>query len=214
MSIGFVGTKIGMTQIFDENGDIIPVTVVKAEPNQILGIRTQEKNGYTAVQVGVGEKKKNRTTKPEAGQYAKIKETTGVELAAKSIVKEFRVDDISAYTVGDFIKADLFESGEIVDVIGTGKGKGFQGVIKRHNFSGGPGAHGSQFHRAPGSVGQCAWPSRVFPGRKMPGRMGGEKVTVKNLKIIAVDTENNRIIIRGAIPGPQLGTIYIQKKKR
>jgi large subunit ribosomal protein L3 len=214
MSIGFVGTKVGMTQIFNENGDVVPVTVIKAEPNQITSIRTQEKNGYTALQIGIGEKKKNRITKPIAGQYAKVKETSGVDVAVKSLVREFRVDDITPYKEGDFIKADIFEVGEIVDVEGTGKGKGFQGVIKRYNFSGGPGAHGSQFHRAPGSVGQCAWPSRVFPGKKLPGRMGGDKVTVKNLKVIAVDVENGRILIRGAVPGPQLGTIYILKKKR
>jgi large subunit ribosomal protein L3 len=213
MSIGILGTKVGMSQIFDENGDVVPVTVIKADPNQIVEIRTDKKDGYNALQLGIGEKKKNRIKKPLSGQYAKVKVETGVDVAVKQVSKEFRTNDISSYKLGDYIKADLFSVGEIVNVTGISKGKGFQGVMRRHNFAGGPKTHGSQFHRAPGSVGQCAWPSKIFKGKKMPGRMGFDQVTVKNLKIVGVDIENNRILIRGAVPGPRRGMVIIKKKQ-
>jgi large subunit ribosomal protein L3 len=213
MNIGIIGTKIGMTQIFGENGEVVPVTVIKAEPNTVTGIRTLDKNGYAAVQLGIGEKKKSRVTKPVAGQYAKIKEENGVDIPVKRKIKEFRLNDAGSYEIGGSVQVDMFEVGERVDVTGVSKGKGFQGVMKRHNFAGGPGGHGSQFHRAPGSVGQCAWPSRIFKGKKMPGRMGGEQVTVKGLKVVGVDVENSRILVCGAVPGGKRGVVYIKKKK-
>lgn len=212
MSIGIIGIKYGMTQIFDENGAVIPVTVVKTEPNQITGVRTLEENGYSAVQLGLGEKNKNKVTKPIKGQYAKIKEDFGTDITPKRLLREFRVDKADDYKVGEYVNIDIFEVGEKVDVVGTSKGKGFQGVMKRHNFGGGPGGHGSQFHRAPGAVGQCAWPSKIFKGKKMPGRMGNARVTIKSLKVVAVDVENNRVLIKGAIPGANKGIVYIKKK--
>ena len=212
MSIGIIGIKYGMTQIFDENGAVIPVTVVKTEPNQVTGLRTLEENGYSAVQLGIGEKNKNKVTKPLKGQYSKIKEDFGVDITPKRLLREFRVEKVDEYKVGEFVNVDIFEVGEKVDVVGTSKGKGFQGVMKRHNFGGGPAGHGSQFHRAPGAVGQCAWPSKIFKGKKMPGRMGNERVTIKSLKVVAVDVENNRVLIKGAIPGANKGIVYIKKK--
>ena len=212
MNIGIIGTKIGMTQIFGENGEVVPVTVIKAEPNTVTGIRTLDKNGYVSVQLGSGEMKKSRYIKPVTGAYAKIKEESGVDIPVKKRLKEFRLNDAGAYKVGSSVKVDIFEVGEKVDVTGVSKGKGFQGVMKRHNFRGGPGGHGSQFHRTPGSVGQCAWPSKIFKGKKMPGRMGGEQVTVRSLKVVGVDAENSRILIKGAVPGGKRGVVYIKKK--
>lgn len=213
MAIGILGKKIGMTQVFDEEGFVTPVTVIKSEPNQILDLRTEEKNGYTAVQLGYGEKKKNRLTKPLEGHYKKLAELSGKEVSVKQHVKEFRLNDTAEYVPGEYLKVDIFETGELVDVIGTSKGRGFQGVMKRHNFGGGPGGHGSQFHRAPGAVGQCAWPSRIFKGKKMPGRMGVDAVTVKNLKIVAVDLDQNIILVKGAVPGAKSGIVTIKKKQ-
>lgn len=213
MSIGILGIKVGMSQVFDENGNMIPVTVIKTEPNQVVQLRTSEKNGYNALQLGIGEKRKNRVKKPLKGQYEKINEEIGLNIALKQFAKEFRINDTSAYKLGDYVKADIFTDGEIVDVTGISKGKGFQGVMKRHNFAGGPKTHGSQFHRAPGSVGQCSWPSRIWKGKKMAGRMGDEKVTVKNLKIVKIDVENNRILVNGAIPGSKRGIVIIKKKQ-
>ncbi len=213
MSIGIFGTKLGMTQVFGEEGNAIPVTVVKTEPNQVVNLRTKEKNGYSSVLLGVGQKKKTRINKPLQGQYELVNKESGKDVAVKQKLKEFRVDDVSAYELGGFVNIDIFEAGELIDVIGTSKGKGFQGAMKRHGFAGGPGGHGSQFHRAPGAVGQCAWPSKIFKGKKMPGKMGNDRVTVKNLKVVAVDVENNRILVKGAVPGPKNGTLFLMKKK-
>ncbi len=213
MSIGIIAIKLGMTQVFSQDGDIIPVTVLKTEPNQIVDVKTLEKNGYLSVQLGVGEKRKSRINKPLNGQYVAIKEQSKTDIAVKQRVKEFRVDDVASYNVGEYVNVDIFEKDEIVDVIGTSKGKGFQGVIKRHGFAGGPGGHGSQFHRAGGAVGQCAWPSKIFKGKKMPGKMGSDTVTAKNLKVVSIDVENNRVLVKGAVPGPKNGTVYLMKKK-
>lgn len=212
MSLGIIGRKLGMTQIFDEEGNVIPVTVVSAGPCQILEIKDRAKHGYSALKVGFEEDAKN-VSKPQAGYYQAISKVAGKTITPKKLVKEFRLDDASAYNVGDVLNVELFETGEKVDVAGKSKGKGFQGVIKRHNFGGGRATHGSHFHRAPGSIGAHTYPARVWPGQKMPGHMGSENVTVRNLKVFKVDQENNLLLIKGAIPGPAKSLVIIKKKK-
>ena len=204
MKKGLIGKKIGMTQIFDENGNVIPVTVVEAGPCVITQKKTIENDGYEAVQVGFGDVKVNKLNKPMKGHFAKN------DVAPKKTLKEFRLEDCSALNVGDIIKADAFEAGEIVDVKGTSKGHGTAGAIKRWNFSRlreshgtGPNAH----HQ--GSLGACSSPSRVFKGRKMAGHYGHETVTVQNLTVAKVDAENNLIAIKGAVPGPKGGIVVI-----
>ena len=205
MTKGIIGKKIGMTQIFDEKGKVIPVTVLDAGPCVITQKKTLENDGYEAVQVGFGDVKAQRVSKPLAGHFKKG------DVAPKKTLREFRFDDISAYNVGDLIKADVFEAGEKVDVTGTSKGKGYQGVIKRWNFSRLKETHGSgPVVRHGGSSGACSSPSRVWKGLKMAGHMGAETVTIQNLKVAKVDAENNLIAIKGAVPGPNGGIVIVR----
>lgn len=205
MQKGIIGKKIGMTQIFDEKGKVIPVTVVEAGPCVVTQKKTVEKNGYAAIQIGFGDLKANKVTKPLKGHFDK----GGV--APKKFLKEFRVENLDSYNVGDLIKADAFAIGEKVDVTGVSKGKGYAGVIKRWNFSRLKESHGTgPVHRHPGSIGACSSPSRVFKGLKLPGHLGAEKVTVQNLLVAKIDAENNLIAIKGAIPGPNGGAIVIR----
>ena len=205
MAIGLVGKKCGMTRIFTEAGVSIPVTVVEVTANRISQIKTQDTDGYQAIQVTTGERRDSRVNAAQKGHFAKA----GV--AAGRGTWEFRVEDseLEGREAGSEIAADLFQVGQIVDVIGTSKGKGFQGAIKRHGQARGPMAHGSHFHRAPGSVGMASDASRVFKGQKMPGRMGGNTVTVQNLEVVQVDTENNVILVKGNVPGPKKGYLEI-----
>ena len=204
MKKGLIGKKIGMTQIFDENGKVIPVTVVEAGPCVITQKKTIENDGYEAVQVGFGDVKVNKLNKPMKGHFAKN------DVAPKKTLKEFRLEDCSALNVGDIIKADAFEAGEIVDVKGASKGHGTAGAIKRWNFSRLRESHGTGPNaRHQGSLGACSSPSRVFKGRKMAGHYGHETVTVQNLTVAKVDAENNLIAIKGAIPGPKGGIVVI-----
>ena len=205
MQKALIGKKIGMTQIFDEKGNVVPVTVVEAGPCVVSMIKTVETDGYNAVQLGFGDVKANKLTKPMKGHFDKA------NVAPKKTLKEFRFDDCTAYAVGDIVKADTFEAGMKVDVTGTSKGKGYAGVIKRWNFSRLKETHGSgPVARHGGSMGACSSPSRVWKGKKMAGHLGAEKVTVKNLKVVKVDVENNLVAIKGAIPGPNGGTVVIK----
>ncbi len=204
MKKGLIGKKIGMTQIFDEAGNIIPVTVVEAGPCTVTQIKTVENDGYQAIQVGFGDVKVSRVNKPMKGHFDKA------DVAPKKTLKEFRLDSIDGIEVGNILKADTFEVGEIVDVKGTSKGHGTAGAIKRWNFSRLRMTHGTgPNHRHAGSLGACSSPSRVFKGKKMAGHYGHETVTVQNLKIAKVDAENNLIAIKGAIPGPKGGIVVI-----
>ena len=204
MQKGIIGKKIGMTQIFDEAGKVIPVTVVEAGPCVVVQKKTTENDGYEAVQLGYGEIRAKRVTKPLQGHFKKA------DVAMKRTLKEFKFADISALNVGDIVKADAFAEGDIVDVSGTSKGKGFAGTIKRHNNHRLKETHGTgPVHRHAGSMGACSSPSRIYKGKGMPGHMGAEKVTVQNLKVVKVDAENNLIAIRGAIPGPKGSTVTI-----
>ncbi|MFA8438920.1 50S ribosomal protein L3 [Pueribacillus sp. YX66] len=203
MNKGILGKKLGMTQIFLENGDVVPVTVIEAMPNVVLQKKTVETDGYEAIQIGVEDKKEARTTKPEKGHAEKAGTTP------KRFVREIRGVNTAEYEVGQEIKVDVFSEGEKVDVTGTSKGKGFQGAIKRHNQSRGPMSHGSRYHRGPGSMGAVD-PARVFKGKALPGRMGGERTTLQNLEIVKVDAERNLILIKGNVPGPKKGYVTIQ----
>ena len=204
MQKGIIGKKIGMTQIFDENGKVVPVTVVEAGPCVVSQKKTVENDGYAAVQIGFGDLKAHKVKKPMAGHFAKA------NVAPKRTLREFRFDDIDAYNVGDLVKADVFAAGDKVDVTGTSKGKGYAGVIKRWNFQRLKESHGSgPVARHGGSIGSCSDPSRVYPGKKMAGHLGSERVTVQNLQVVKVDAENNLIAIKGAIPGPNGGTVVI-----
>ena len=204
MKKGLIGKKIGMTQIFDEAGNVIPVTVVEAGPCTVTQIKTVENDGYQAVQVGFGDVKVSRVNKPLKGHFDKA------DVAPKKTLKEFRLESIDGIEVGNILKADTFEVGEIVDVKGTSKGHGTAGAIKRWNFSRLRMTHGTgPNHRHAGSLGACSSPSRVFKGKKMAGHYGHETVTVQNLKIAKVDAENNLIAIKGAIPGPKGGIVVI-----
>ncbi len=204
MQKAIIGKKIGMTQIFDEAGKVIPVTVVEAGPCVVVQKKTVENDGYEAVQLGFGEIRAKRVNKPMAGHFKKA------DVALKRTLKEFRLEDITAMNVGDILKADTFVEGDIVDVHGTSKGKGFQGTIKRHNNARLKETHGTgPVHRHAGSMGACSSPSRIYKGKGMPGHMGAEKVTVQNLEIVKIDAENNLIAIRGAVPGPKNGTVTI-----
>ncbi len=204
MKKGLIGKKIGMTQIFDENGNVIPVTVVEAGPCTVTQIKTMENDGYEAIQVGFGDVKVSRVNKPMKGHFDKA------DVAPKKTLKEFRLESIDGIEVGNILKADTFEVGEIVDVKGTSKGHGTAGAIKRWNFSRLRMTHGTgPNHRHAGSLGACSSPSRVFKGKKMAGHYGHETVTVQNLKIAKIDVENNLIAIKGAIPGPKGGIVVI-----
>jgi large subunit ribosomal protein L3 len=205
MQKALIGKKIGMTQIFDETGKVVPVTVVEAGPCAVVTKKTVENDGYAAVQLGFGDLKPNKVKKPIAGHFAKN------DVAPKKVLKEFRFDDTDAYTIGDIVKADTFEAGNKIDVTGTSKGKGTAGVIKRWNFHRLKETHGTGPNvRHGGSIGMCSSPSRVFKGKKMNGRLGAEKVTVQNLTVVKVDAENNLIAIKGAIPGPNKGIVVIK----
>ncbi len=204
MKKGIIGKKIGMTQIFDEKGNVIPVTVVEAGPCVISQKKTVENDGYASIQMGYGDLKPQKVTKPMKGHFAKA------DVAPKKTLREFRVEDTDAYSVGDLVKADAFAVGEKVDVSATSKGKGYAGVIKRWNFQRLKETHGSgPVARHGGSNGACSSPSRVFPGLKMAGHLGAEKVTVQNLTVVKVDAENNLIAIKGAVPGPNGGIVVI-----
>ena len=200
---GILGRKIGMTQVFAKNGKLVPVTVIEVEPNVVSQIKTVETDGYNAIQLAAVEKKESRSNKPETGHLKKANTTP------KRFLRELRGVEVSNYSLGQEIKADVFAEGEMVDVTGTSKGKGFQGVIKRWNQSRGPMGHGSQYHRGVGSLGTLL-PMRVLPGKKMPGHMGGEQVTVQNLEVIQIDLENNVILIKGNVPGPKKSLVFIK----
>ncbi|MBR7040147.1 MAG: 50S ribosomal protein L3 [Oscillospiraceae bacterium] len=203
MQKGIIAKKIGMTQIFDENGKVIPVTVVDASPNVVVQVKTVENDGYAAVQLGFGDKKATRVNKPQKGHFDKA------NAGYKKVLKEFRLED-SALEAGSLVKADVFAEGDIVDVSGTSKGKGYAGPIKRHNQHRLKETHGTgPVHRQAGSMGACSSPSRIYKGKGMAGHMGAEKVTVQNLEIVKVDVENNLIAIKGAIPGPKGGIVTI-----
>ena len=204
MQKAIIGKKIGMTQIFDENGKVIPVTVVEAGPCTIVQKKTVENDGYAAVQMGYGDVKPQRLNKPEKGHFAKA------DVAPKKTLKEFRLDNSDALNVGDVVKADTFAVGDSVDVSGTSKGKGFAGAIKRHNQHRLKETHGTgPVHRQAGSMGACSSPSRIYKGKGMPGHMGAEAVTVQNLEIVKIDVENNLIAVKGASPGPKGGIVAI-----
>ena len=200
---GILGRKIGMTQVFTESGKLIPVTVVEVEKNVVTQIKTKENDGYEAIQLGFGNTREKLATKASAGHAAKAQTTP------KRFFREIKGVDINSYTLGQEISADIFAPGEVVDVTGTTKGKGFQGVIKRHGQSRGPMGHGSHYHRRPGSMGTMR-PMRVFKGKKLAGHMGTLTVTIQNLEVVAVDTENNVILISGNIPGPKKGLVLIK----
>ncbi|MDY6794463.1 MAG: 50S ribosomal protein L3 [Actinomycetota bacterium] len=202
---GILGKKIAMTQIFSEDGKAIPVTVVEAGPCLITQIKIQEGEGYNALQLGFGEIEKRRLNNPRRGHFE------SKELELRRYLAEIRVDDPSEYQLGQEITADIFSKGDKVDVTGRSKGKGFAGVVKRHGFGGGPGSHGAHFHRAPGAIGACATPSRVFKGKRMPGRMGGERITTLNLEVVDIKPERNLILIKGAVPGPKEGLLIIRE---
>ena len=201
---GILGKKIGMTQIFTEHGEVIPVTVVEAGPVVVTQVKTTENDGYTAIQVGFGDAKEKSLNKPQKGHLAAAN-------TLKKHLKEFRVDSVEGYTVGQEIKADLFAAGELIDVTGISKGKGFQGPIKRHGQSRGPETHGSRYHRRPGSMGACSYPGRVFKNKKLAGHMGSVKVTVQNLEVVRVDAEKNFILVKGAIPGAKGSVVTIKE---
>lgn len=205
MSIGLIGRKTGMTRIFTEQGSSIPVTVVEVEPNRISQIKSADVDGYTAVQLTAGKKRPNRVSKAEAGHFAKANVEMGV------MTREFTVADASEYEAGKELTVALFEAGQKVDVTGTSKGKGFAGAIKRHNFSMQDATHGNSLsHRAPGSIGQCQTPGRVWKGKKMAGHMGAERSTVQSLEVVRVDLERNLLLIKGAVPGFTGAHVFVQ----
>jgi large subunit ribosomal protein L3 len=195
VSVGILGTKLGMTQIFDEKGRSIPVTVVQAGPCPVTQIKTAQTDGYSAIQLGYGETKEKSLNQPELGHLKKS------DSAPLRHLKEYRLDDVSSYELGQVLAVDQFEAGQVIDVTGVTTGRGFAGYQKRHNFKRGPMAHGSKNHRLPGSTGAGTTPGRVFPGKRMAGRLGGKQVTVRKLEIVKIDIERNLLIIRGALPG-------------
>ena len=201
---GILGKKLGMTQIFTEEGIVVPVTVVEAGPHVVTQVKTVEKDGYNAIQVGFEDAKEKSLNKPQKGHLAAAN-------VLKKHLKEFRVDAVEEFTVGQEIKADLFAAGEKIDVTGTSKGKGFQGPIKRHGQSRGPESHGSRYHRRPGSMGACSFPGRVFKNKKLAGHMGSVKVTVQNLEVVRVDADKNLILVKGAIPGAKGSVVTIKE---
>lgn len=204
MQKGILAQKLGMTQIFDETGKVIPVTVVLAGPNSVVQKKTAEKDGYDSVQVGFIDLKDKKANKPLKGHFAKA----GV--APKKFVKELRLDDVSGLNVGDEIKADIFAAGDKIDVAGITKGKGYAGTIKRWGTHRGPMTHGSGYHRGPGSMGMCSDPGRVFKGKRLPGHMGVERVTIQNLTVVKVDAEKNIMLIKGGVPGPKGGLLIVK----
>lgn len=204
MQKAILAKKLGMTQIFDETGKVIPVTVIEAGPNAVVQKKTVENDGYDAVQVGFVDLKEKKTNKPVKGHFAKAGVTP------KKFVRELRLDDISGLNVGDEIKADIFEAGDKVDVAGISKGKGYAGTIKRWGQHRGPMTHGSGYHRGPGSMGMCSDPGRVFKGKRLPGHMGVDRVTIQNLAVVKVDAEKNIVLIKGGLPGPKGGLLIVK----
>ncbi|MFG6117290.1 50S ribosomal protein L3 [Halobacillus sp. MO56] len=202
MAKGILGRKVGMTQVFSENGELIPVTVVQAEPNVVLQKKTIENDGYESLQLGFADQKKNRVNKAGQGHADKANTTP------KRYVREIRNVNLDDYEVGQEVKVDIFEAGDIIDVTGTSKGKGFQGAIKRHNQSRGPMTHGSRYHRRPGAMGVID-PMRVFKGKNLPGQMGNEQVTLQNLEVVQVDVDRNLLLIKGNVPGPKKSYVKI-----
>ena len=204
MKKALIGKKLGMTQIFDENGVVIPVTVIEAGPCVVAQVKTLENDGYEAIQLGFGEIKENKVNKPKKGHFAKA------NIAPRKHLREFRLDTIENIKVGDELKADVFAEGEKIDVQGTSKGKGFQGVIKRHGQHRGPMGHGSMYHRRPGSMGPTSTPGRVFKGKKLPGHMGRVTVTIQNLDVVKVDMDKNVILVKGSVPGAKGSILKIK----
>ena len=202
---GILAKKIGMTQVFEETGNLVPVTVLQAGPMVVVQKKTVETDGYNAIVVGFGEINEKNANKPRKGQFKKA------NASYKRYLREFKVEDVEKYNSGDEITVEIMDGVEFVDVIGTSKGKGTQGVIKRHGFGRGRESHGSKFHRMPGGMGAATWPGKVFKGHRMMGRMGNERVTVQNLKVVKVDKENGIILIKGAVPGPKKGLITVRK---
>ena len=206
---GLIGKKIGMTQVYDDNGKMTPVTVIEAGPCVVVDVKTQERDGYSAVQLGFGCRKAKNVTRPLAGHYKKA----GLE-AFPAKLREFRTEEDPAFELGTEIKADVFSDVEYLDITGTTKGRGFQGVVKRYNFGGGRYSHGGGWKRKPGSIGQCEFPGRVDKGKKMPGQMGNVRRTIQNLQVVKVDAEQNLLFIKGAVPGPNGGILYLKKAKK
>ncbi|MDO5028524.1 MAG: 50S ribosomal protein L3 [Bacillota bacterium] len=200
-----IGRKVGMTQIFTEKGDLIPVSVIAVEPSVVVQKKTTENEGYEAIQVGFGQAKKHKMTKALQGHFEKA------SVDYKKYLKEIPVAKADDYNIGDEISAGVFENGDFVDVTGTSKGKGTQGIVKRHGFSRGRMSHGSKMHRTAGGMGASAYPGRVFKNHRMSGKMGNEKVTVQNLEVIRVDADNNFILLKGAVPGPKKGILYVKE---
>lgn len=208
MVAGLLGKKLGMTQLYNEQGDVVPITLVQAGPCCVLQVKNQKTDGYSAIQISFEDKKEKVTTKAEIGHCLKAK------TSAKRFIREMRSDNLDAeYELGQQLTVDVFEGIEKVDITGVSKGKGFAGVVKRYGFSGGPATHGSTTHRAPGSIGAGTSPGRVLKGKKMPGRMGGVKTTVRNLGIVKIDKNRNMLFVKGAIPGPNGSFIIIKKSK-
>ena len=204
MNKGLIGKKLGMTQIFDEQGKVVPVTVIEAGPCVVAQVKTVETDGYNAIQLGFGDVKESKINKPEKGHFAKSK------LTPKKHLREFRLDSVENINVGDELKADTFTAGDQLDIQGTSKGKGFQGVIKRHGQSRGPMGHGSMYHRRPGSMGPTSTPGRVFKGKKLPGHMGRVTVTIQNLDVVKVDLDKNVILVKGSVPGAKGAILKIK----
>ncbi|MBD3347863.1 MAG: 50S ribosomal protein L3 [Candidatus Eisenbacteria bacterium] len=202
---GIIGRKLGMTRVFTEDGSAVPVTVVEAGPCVVTGVRTEDRHGYGAVQLGYEKARRKTLTKPVAGQY------DAVGLAPRKVLREFRVADPESYEIGQQVTVDIFEPGEMVQVTGWSKGRGFQGNVRRHNKSVGRRTHGNKSRRAPGSIGQSASPAKVWKGRKLPGRMGGERVRLRSLPVVEVDADKGLLLIRGALPGAANGLVMIRK---
>ena len=205
MKKAILATKVGMTQIFNEDGVLIPVTVLQAGPCVVTQVKTEENDGYSAVQVGYADKRENLVNKPMKGHFEKA----GV--SCKRFVKEFKLDNAAEYVLGQEIKVDVFEAGDHIDATAISKGKGYQGAIKRHGQSRGPMAHGSKYHRHAGSNGAASDPSKVFKGKKMPGQMGNKQITIQNLEVVRVDAENNLLLVKGAVPGPKKSLVTIKE---
>ena len=204
MNKAIIGKKVGMTQVFTPEGRLIPVTVIEAGPCTVTQKKTVETDGYAAVQLGFGDKKEKKVNKPEKGHFEKA----GV--SAKRVLKEFRLDNAAEMNPGDVVSVEIFAEGDKVDVTGTSKGKGYAGTVKRFGTHRGPMAHGSKYHRGPGSMGACSTPSKVMKGKKLPGHMGVDRVTVQNLDIVKVDSERNLLLIKGAVPGPRGGIVAVK----
>ena len=204
--IGLIGKKVGMTQVFSDQGEAVPVTVIEAGPCTVTEVRTADRDGYTAVQLGFGSNKESRFTRPALGQFKKR------NLPPSRTVKEFRLDEAGEYAVGQTLTVEMFEKGKHVDVQGVTKGRGFAGVVKRHKFVAGHAGHGPTAGKQPGSIGSSAYPSRVIKGKRLPGHMGAVNLTIKNLEVVGIDAEQNVLLVRGAIPGPANGLVFIRKR--